>query len=107
MIGSKSRTEKAMLNSTITLMCQIFYLVSSFICRTIFTHILGKEYVGINGLFSNIFMLLSFADMGLGSALVYRLYEPIAKNDIIKISMYLHLYKPLYVIHSDILSSHN
>lgn len=98
MIGSKSRTEKAMLNSTITLMCQIFYLVSSFICRTIFTHILGKEYVGINGLFSNIFMLLSFADMGLGSALVYRLYEPIAKNDIIKISMYLHLYKRIYRI---------
>lgn len=91
-----NRTQKAILNSTITLSCQIVYLVVSFVCRTIFTKALGAEYLGVSGLFSNILTILSFAELGIGSALVYRMYEPLAKNDHEKLCQYMQLYKSMY-----------
>lgn len=95
MKSKSSRTEKALLNSNITLACQLFYLVLGFVCRTVFSYMLGKEYLGISGLFSNILTLLSFVDLGFGSILTYRLYEPMAKKDTDKIIMYLQVYKKI------------
>lgn len=91
-----SRTSIAIKNSGITFVCQLVYLVLSFICRTIFTYLLGAEYLGINGLFANIIIMLSFAELGLGTALVYRMYEPLANSDYKKLSMLLRLYKKIY-----------
>ena len=65
-----SRTNKAMKNVLITTLCQIIYLLVSFICRTVFTRTLGAEYLGLNGLFSNVLTMLSFVELGIGSALV-------------------------------------
>ena len=56
------------------------YLLN-FIARRIFVHYLSIEYLGLNGLFYNIFYLLSFAELGIGTALTYSLYKPLAKND--------------------------
>lgn len=95
---AENRTQKAILNSTITLSCQIVYLVISFVCRTIFTKTLGAEYLGVSGLFSNILTILSFAELGIGSALVYRMYEPLAKNDHEKLCQYIQLYKSVYTL---------
>ena len=60
---AENRTQKVILNSAVTLSCQIVYLVVSFVCRTIFTKNLGAEYLGISGLFSNILTILSFAEL--------------------------------------------
>lgn len=95
MKNPNSRTEKAILNSTITLACQILYLIFGFICRTVFSYMLGKEYLGISGLFTNILTLLSFVDLGFGSILTYRLYEPMAAKDTDKIVMYLQVYRKI------------
>lgn len=93
-----NRTQKAILNSTITLFCQLVYLVISFVCRTIFTKTLGAEYLGVSGLFSNILTILSFAELGIGSAMVYRMYEPLAKNDHEKLCQYIQLYRRVYTL---------
>lgn len=93
-----NRTQKVVLNTSITLMCQIVYLIVSFICRTVFTKTLGAEYLGISGLFSNILTILNFAELGIGSALVYRMYEPLAKQDYETICEYMQLYKTTYRI---------
>ncbi len=95
---TSSRTDNAIKNTKITILCHIVYLVCSFICRTIFTNKLGAEYLGIGGLFSNILTILSFAELGLGSTLVYRLYKPFAEKDYNKINLYLKLYKKIYNI---------
>ena len=95
---AENRTQKVILNSAVTLSCQIVYLIVSFVCRTIFTKTLGAEYLGISGLFSNILTILSFAELGIGSALVYRMYKPLATNDQEKLREYIQLYKQIYRI---------
>lgn len=70
----------------------------SFISRTVFISVLGATYLGVNGLFSNILGLLSFTELGIGSAMNYSLYNPIAKNDTEKIKSLMQLYKRAYRI---------
>lgn len=94
----KSRTDNAIKNTKITMLCHIIYLICSFVCRTVFSKRLGEEYLGIGGLFSNILTILSFAELGLGSALVYRMYKPFAEEDYDKINLYVKLYKKIYSV---------
>ena len=98
MSEKKGRTNSAVKNSTITLGCQFIFLIMSFICRTVFTKTLGAEYLGVSGLFSNILTILSFAELGIGTALVYRMYKPLAENDYKKLKLYVKLYKKIYTI---------
>lgn len=76
-----TRTENSTKNMYSGLIFQILVLVFRFVTRTFFIKYLGSEYLGINGLFSNILNLLSLADLGIGASLVYSLYKPIAEND--------------------------
>ncbi len=77
---------------------QIFSLVLNFIGRIIFIRILGEEYLGINGLFSDILTMLSMADMGFGIAMSYSFYKPIAENDVKQIVALINFYKKIYNI---------
>lgn len=97
-MGAESRTDKAVRNTMVSLSCQMIYLIVSFICRTVFTNMLGAEYLGISGLFSNLLTLLSFAELGIGSALVYRMYSPLAEHDCKMVCQYMRLYRDVYRI---------
>lgn len=77
-----------------------YYLVTffiGFIARSIFINILGDEYNGLNSLFTNIVTILSIAELGIGSAIVYHLYKPIAENDKETIKSLMKLYKKAYL----------
>lgn len=69
-----------------------------FISRTIFIYCLGEEYLGINGLFSNVLGVLSFAELGIGTAINFSLYKPVAEHDTEKIKSYMYYYKLAYRI---------
>ena len=56
-------------------------LLLSFASRTVFIYVLGAEYLGLNGLFTNILSFLALSELGLGSAIAFLLYKPIAEND--------------------------
>ena len=75
-----TRTENSTKNMYTGLIFQILVLIFRFVTRTVFIKYLGSEYLGINGLFSNILNLLSLADLGIGASLVYSLYKPIAED---------------------------
>lgn len=92
-----SRANKALKNVSITTLCQIMYILVSFVCRTVFTKTLGAEYLGVNGLFSNVLTMLSFVDLGMGSALVYKMYKPLAMNDEHMLCVYIRFYKKVYI----------
>ena len=94
---ARSRTENVTINSFVSLLCQVMNLFLNFLTRTVFIKILGAEYLGINGLFTNILTVLSFAELGIGNAIVFNLYKPLAKNDIQKISSLMLLYKKAYI----------
>lgn len=91
-----TRTNKAIKNVSVTTICQITYIIVNFICRTVFTKVLGAEYLGLNGLFSNILTMLSFVELGMGSALVYKMYKPLAEHDEHMLCVYLQFYKKIY-----------
>ena len=68
----------------------------SLVSRRIFVVFLSAEYLGLNGLFSNLLSMLSLAELGVGAAIVYSLYKPIAENNVSEIKSLMLLYKKTY-----------
>ncbi len=93
----KNRTNQAVKNITFNFTNKILTLILGFISRTVFIWGLGVEYLGINGLFGDILGLLSLADLGFGTAMVYSFYKPLAENDQTKIAALTHFYKRIYI----------
>lgn len=78
-------------------MIQLFLTtILSFIARSVFINILGKELLGLDGLFSNILSMLSLTELGISTAINFSLYKPVAENDNKKISELMTVYKKLY-----------
>ena len=95
---SASRTENSIKNVKTGLIVQIVNRLMIFIVRTVFIKCLNTEYLGVNGLFTNILTILSFAELGIGTAIVFSMYKPIANDNIDKIKSLMQLYKKSYCI---------
>ena len=70
--------------------------ILNFVLRTLFIRHLGDTLNGVNGLYTNVLSVLSMAELGIGTALNYSLYKPVAQKDIEKIKSYMQLYKRAY-----------
>lgn len=92
------RTKNATRNIIYGVILKIYQLLGPFILRTIFIYTLGMEYLGLNSLFTSILSVLNLAELGVGSALVFSMYKPIAENDAEKICALMNLYKLYYRI---------
>lgn len=95
-MNSNTRTHNFKLNLLFGYFAQIGILILSFIGRKIFLNYLSVDYLGINGLYSNVLTILSLAELGLDSAVVYSLYKPVAENDTILIHSLLVYFKKIY-----------
>lgn len=93
-----NRTKNSARNAGIAVISKILTIIITFISRTIFIKYLGEEYLGVNGLFTNILMILSFAELGIGNAIIFKLYKPIADNDKEKIKTLVYFYKKAYFL---------
>lgn len=69
-----------------------------FVSRTVFISMLGKEYLGIQGLFTNILSVLSIAELGIGVAIVFSLYKPLADKDIKKAAATTNFLRKAYFL---------
>ena len=76
----------------------IVNLLFSFVSRTAIVFFLGIEYVGLNSLFASILQVLNFTELGLGSALVYCMYKPMAEHDTVAVNSLLLFYKKCYSV---------
>ena len=92
------RVDNSIKNMKYNIFSQILNLLIQFVSRTFFIKILGNEYLGINGLFSNILTILSLADMGIGTVLIYSMYKPLAENNEEKMKALMNIYKKIYNI---------
>ena len=97
-MNNNSRLGKSMLNLFSGFAYRIFMMLTSFAVRTVFIRCLSADYLGINGLYSNILNMLSLAELGFATAMVYSLYQPLANNDQYKLAQLLQLYKKVYRI---------
>lgn len=92
------RTKNATRNIIYGVILKIYQLLGPFILRTIFIYTLGVKYLGLNSLFNSILSVLNLAELGVGSALIFSMYKPIAENDTEKICALMNLYKLYYRI---------
>ncbi|MGN0707573.1 MAG: lipopolysaccharide biosynthesis protein [Faecalibacterium sp.] len=96
-MNSNSRTKNSILTIVGNNITQIFTILARFLDRTIFIYCLGKDYLGLNGLFTSILSVLSLTELGIGTAIVFYMYTPIAENDIKKLKVYVSFYKKCYI----------
>ena len=94
----ESRTKNTVRNVRTGVIVQLINKLMSFVVRTIFIRILNSEYLGVNGLFTNILTMLSFTELGIGTAIIFNMYKPIAEEDKEKIKSLMNLYKNCYIV---------
>ena len=90
------RRFKALKNSGFAMVSQIIIVLLQFVSRRVFVLFLSEEYLGANGLFSDILSMLSVAELGLGSAIIFSMYKPFADHDIKKVRALISFYKSAY-----------
>lgn len=76
---------------------QAVYALATFIVRAVFVRFLSQEYVGLESLFTSLLTILTLADLGVGSAIVFALYEPLAKHDTELVKSLMRLFKRAYI----------
>ena len=93
-----SRTSQSVKNIVTGIGSQIFLAAVSFFTTRIIKVSLGFEYLGLNGVFNNIMSLLGLTELGIGGAIVFALYKPLAENDTKLISILMRFYRNAYCI---------
>lgn len=76
---------------------QIIILILNLVSKSVFIKMLGPVFMGLNGLFTNIFLLLSFAEFGIGSVMIYSLYKPINRRSEGEVTSVYHYFRKIYL----------
>lgn len=90
------RTRYSIINMLFNIGGQFLTMLLSFINRMVFIRCLSAEYLGVNGLFTDVLSILNFAELGIGTAMVFSMYEPAARDDEQKLARLMNLYKWMY-----------
>lgn len=90
------RTGNSIKNLHTALLLGLVLIVINFVAQRFFVQILGVEYLGLNGLFTNVVAMLAITELGLASAIVYHLYKPLHEKDTAKVSSIMRFYKLSY-----------
>lgn len=90
------REKYTILNSVIGIMGQILLALANVVLRRVFIDTIGIEYLGVNGLFSNVLSFLSLTESGVGVAMTYSFYGPIADRNQERVSSLMNFYKKIY-----------
>lgn len=93
-----SRTKNTLRNISVGLIGRVVSLLLPFIIRTIILRKLGADYAGLGSLFTSILQVLSVAELGFSSAIIFSLYRPVAEDNKVEICSLLTVYKRIYQI---------
>ncbi|WP_022932607.1 lipopolysaccharide biosynthesis protein [Treponema bryantii] len=94
----KSRSENVIHNSAWALFNFLVTGFLSLITRKVFVQFLQVEYLGLNGLFSNVLGWFSLAELGIASVISYNLYKELGNNNIDEINVLMSIYKVIYAV---------
>lgn len=90
------RLKNTVNNVIANLSLMVIRTVLMFVSRMVFVHALGKTYLGVNGLMTNVLSMLSLAELGIGTAINFSLYKPLAEGDTDKVGVLMSFYKRAY-----------
>ena len=91
------REKNSILNIISNLFVIILQIVLAFVVRFIFVKVLNEQYLGVQGLFTNIISMLSLAELGIGTAISFILYKPLAEKDYNKVSVIVTFLRKVYI----------
>ena len=97
-MAEKSRSQKTVKNIAFSLSSNLITQLLHFAVQTVFIHVLGSSYNGLDGLFSNILTMLSLADLGIGVAMAHTYYKPLADKNEEKIHVLTSFYAKVYLV---------
>lgn len=89
------RTKNATRNIIFGVILKAYQIIIPFLMRTAMIYFMGVQYLGLNSLFTSILQVLNLAELGVGSAMIYSMYKPIAEDDNIAICALMNLYKTI------------
>ncbi len=92
------RTKKSARNVIVSTFNSILNIIISLFVQKIFLRILGESYLGLNGVFSNMLSILAVAELGIGTAIVYKMYRPIEEKNEKQIAKLMNFYRRCYHI---------
>lgn len=75
---------------------ELLLAAQKFLSRRVFVLLLGREYLGLNGLFTDVLSMLSLAELGFSVSITYSLYRPVAQGDTETIKSLIRLYRRVY-----------
>lgn len=90
------KTKNASRNIVFGVCLKVYQILLPFIMRTVMMYTIGVEYLGLNSLFTSVLQVLNLAELGVGSAMVFSMYKPIAEDDSITICALMKLYRTYY-----------
>ena len=93
-----SRTENSLRNLRYAALLNLALVIVNFIARRIFVTVLSEQYLGLNGTFTNVLSMLSIAELGVGTAITYSMYKPLAVRDEGLLLSLMALYRRYYRI---------
>ena len=96
--GEPGRTAKSARNFLFTALANVTAILIGLLAQRLFIHMLGLEYAGLNGLFSNVLTMLGIADLGIGEAVIFHLYKPLKENDKTAIRSLMRFYRKAFHI---------
>ncbi len=91
-----NRAERISKNARFAVAGELLLALLKFISRRVFLVILGREYLGLSGLFTDVLSMLSLAEMGFSVSITYSLYGPAAKGDTETVKSLISLYRRVY-----------
>lgn len=93
---SESRTKKASRNIIVGVLSKLILMIFAFTTKTLFVRLLGVEYNGVNGLYSNILAVLALSELGVGNVLNYSLYSALRENDTERVKSLVAFFRKIY-----------
>ncbi len=93
-----ARTQNSIRNIFTAMIGQLGGILINLLARVFFLHYLNQTYLGLNGLFTNVLTMLSLVELGVGPAMAYSLYRPLADGDVEKLKSHMAFYKKAYRI---------
>lgn len=94
--SSDSRTFNSFRNVGVGFASQGITYLFGVVNRVVFVRCLTAEYLGVNGLFTNVLSMLSLAELGIGSAIIFALYKPLSKKNEREVSALMSFYSKAY-----------
>lgn len=90
------RQKLALKSSFIGVLAKLITTVLGMVCTRFFVHQLGVEIRGIDGLLANCLSMLQLSDLGIGTAIIYALYQPIVEKNEKEINALMCLYRRIF-----------